>query len=352
MQKIAIISHVDQMDGGMNILFPIFRWRNQLQEEQLKFDIFKNHNDNRILNYKAVIILHRYFQILFKKGIFADYEPIKEYLHKLKSNGTKIIYFDTGDGTSTNSFVLMDYVDLFLKKQLLKEKKKYLINEGDKSVRTWITNYDETSKNKYYPCKKEHLDKIGLAWNIGLVDYRFNPFRLGIVSNRFFTRLKIAKPSFNRSILTSFRGNINKDNTYSFQRNRLIQFLTDSDYHVINANPVNRKKYLKELEQCKAIVSPFGWGEICYRDFEAFIKGAILIKPDMSHLETFPDFFREQKTYIPVNWQVTNLEEKLQLVNDNYKELIEIAIQGQENFMKLYNDGEMFVDHLSRLLKP
>ena len=31
-------------------------------------------------------------------------------------------------------------------------------------------------------------------------------------------------------------------------------------------------------------MSPFGFGEICYRDFEAMLNGACLIKPDVSHL--------------------------------------------------------------------
>ena len=32
------------------------------------------------------------------------------------------------------------------------------------------------------------------------------------------------------------------------------------------------------------MLSPFGWGEICYRDFEAALNGMLLIKPDMNTL--------------------------------------------------------------------
>lgn len=30
-----------------------------------------------------------------------------------------------------------------------------------------------------------------------------------------------------------------------------------------------------------AAISPFGWGKICYRDFEATLCGAASIKPNM-----------------------------------------------------------------------
>ena len=44
------------------------------------------------------------------------------------------------------------------------------------------------------------------------------------------------------------------------------------------------------MSSAKFGLSPFGWGEIGARDFEIFINGSLLIKPDMSHLETYGTF--------------------------------------------------------------
>ena len=55
------------------------------------------------------------------------------------------------------------------------------------------------------------------------------------------------------------------------------------------------------------------------RDFEIFINGS-LIKPDMSHLETYPDFYKPMETFVPTRWDFEDLEDKiLDLINDKKK---------------------------------
>ena len=46
--------------------------------------------------------------------------------------------------------------------------------------------------------------------------------------------------------------------------------------------------------------SPFGWGDICIRDFETFICHSCLVKPDMSLIETWPNYYIKDKSYVPV----------------------------------------------------
>jgi hypothetical protein len=47
----------------------------------------------------------------------------------------------------------------------------------------------------------------------------------------------------------------------------------------------------------KLIFSPFGWGEINYGDFEGILSGDALVKPAMSHLQTWPELYVEGETY-------------------------------------------------------
>lgn len=71
--------------------------------------------------------------------------------------------------------------------------------------------------------------------------------------------------------------------------------------------------YVREMQTSKICFSPFGYGEICWRDIEAFAYGAVLIKPDMSHLETSPDIYVPGVTYLPVKWDFSDLQEVVDL---------------------------------------
>ena len=83
--------------------------------------------------------------------------------------------------------------------------------------------------------------------------------------------------------------------TITFHRKMITQKLQG----YIQKDRLNRAHYLKELRQNKVSISPFGFGETCYRDFET-IFGALLLKPNMDHLETWPHLL--QRNYIPFNW--------------------------------------------------
>ena len=73
-----------------------------------------------------------------------------------------------------------------------------------------------------------------------------------------------------------------------------------------------RKEYLAELGRSKMCFSPFGYGEVCWRDFEAMMTGSLLLKPDVRHLVTDPDVFIPGETYIPIAWDFSDLAEKVE----------------------------------------
>ena len=74
---------------------------------------------------------------------------------------------------------------------------------------------------------------------------------------------------------------------------------------------IRLKEFLAELRRSKICFSPFGYGEICWRDIEAFMTGSVLLKPDMSHLRTEPDLFRNDETYVATAWDFSDIEEKV-----------------------------------------
>lgn len=73
-----------------------------------------------------------------------------------------------------------------------------------------------------------------------------------------------------------------------------------------------RPTFLAELRASKLVFSPFGYGEICWRDIEAIAAGAVLVKPDMSHLATRPDLYEDGVTYAACRWDFADLSDIVQ----------------------------------------
>jgi hypothetical protein len=101
---------------------------------------------------------------------------------------------------------------------------------------------------------------------------------------------------------------------------------------LVLSGSVNAKFYNKEIKQVAAVLSPFGWGEVCFRDFETIMNGALLIKPDMSHLETWPDIYIDSKTYLPVDWDGNNLVDTINFVSNNIADYTSIVEAGRKAY--------------------
>jgi hypothetical protein len=82
-------------------------------------------------------------------------------------------------------------------------------------------------------------------------------------------------------------------------------------FSVACSGRISLTQYFKELRNSKMCFSPFGYGEICWRDFEAFLTGALLLKPDVSHLRLANDYFKPFETYVPISWDLSDFEEKV-----------------------------------------
>ena len=80
---------------------------------------------------------------------------------------------------------------------------------------------------------------------------------------------------------------------------------------VVTGTGVGHHRFLTELAQSKVCFSPFGYGEVCWRDFEAVMSGAVLLKQDMSHVETAPDIFEDGETYVGLRWDLADFDDKL-----------------------------------------
>jgi hypothetical protein len=94
------------------------------------------------------------------------------------------------------------------------------------------------------------------------------------------------------------------------------------------------REYFEELASSKAVISPFGYGEITLKDFEVFLTGGILIKPDMSNIETWPDLFRVGETMLAHDWDLSDFDAVVDRAHSGYDCAIAIARSGQNEYRR------------------
>ncbi|HMO63325.1 MAG TPA: glycosyltransferase [Ferruginibacter sp.] len=355
--KIHILSDMPRHKNN-SILYPVYRWKAAMKHAGLHVKVFYKYEALQQEQGDYAIILSRYFkswQRITTRTAQSEADVIAK-LQLLKKSYSKVVWFDLSDGTGSTDFDIIPYVDLFAKKQLLKDRDYYCQSHGRKSVRIWLRDDNpelKTDYDFYSPCPQADLNKLRLAWNLGMCDYRHFPSKFYVLSNYIFWSQPFKHWDAGRQYDISFRGNTNyeKTNLISFQRNRVLEALKVLKGNFLTGGRVTRKQYLDEVADTKICVSPFGWGEICYRDFEAFLFGCVLVKPEMSYIETFPDIFAENKTYLPLKLDMTDTEEKLQYIIDNYTTLKAIAREGQEQYKKYVTDPAPFIANFKQMLQ-
>lgn len=80
-------------------------------------------------------------------------------------------------------------------------------------------------------------------------------------------------------------------------------------HHVAWEGAVPPAAFMQEMRRSRLCFSPFGFGELCWRDIEAVLTGSVMVKPDMGHMDCFCDIYRPGETYVPVRWDLADLED-------------------------------------------
>ena len=156
---------------------------------------------------------------------------------------------------------------------------------------------------------------------------------------------QLFKDSQKRFLLT-YRGK-----PTSNQRSVLKEYITKNNRNnCLVGDSIKRREFLKELSSTKYVVSPFGYWEICYRDFEAIICNSILLKPSMNHIETWPNFYQEDVNYVPLKWDLSDLSEKIDYCELNYDHALKVKNNAHQYFKEHYLNSTKFVSHLDPVL--
>ena len=122
---------------------------------------------------------------------------------------------------------------------------------------------------------------------------------------------------------------------YDIHRKNLFDALGDKYDMVslVNGKRVSHQEYYQKMFNSKIIMAPLGCGEMAPRDIESAMFGGILVKPDVSYIYSKPFIYEDNETYISVNYDWSNLEEKIDYILSNFNELRENLVQ---NMRKKY----------------
>ncbi|PHN01496.1 hypothetical protein [Flavilitoribacter nigricans] len=362
MTRINILTPQIPIRRGFNDFYPILKWENSFKKKNIKFRFYSHHLNPKLLECDVFLLDYRYYQFLAKSRYKIPgnhkYDSeffILEVIESAKQKGCRVVLFDTGDSGGSSTSHITPFVDIHLKKQIFKDL-SYYTERKSYNLMVWLPpGLKETRKLEFTPLKEKDVEKLRLGWNIGLLDYRWFPFKSflpignSMILPGYYQKVRMRNPNSHKKYLLSYRGNSNKHESYDYQRNlaseRLKNMRRDD---ILVGGKVSFSQYMKEQRDSKITLSPFGWGEICYRDFESVVNGSLLLKPKMDHLNTYPDFFKNGETYVSTNWDFSDLKEKLVEVSSNYERYISIIKNFQALFSHHQNSSRAFLEHFEK----
>lgn len=354
MTRIHILSPGFLTPNGSAFLFPLIVWRRKLQDAGVDIRLFQRVTDE-FVDADILVVENKFYGKLFEY----DLQRVLEEIRYFSGTGAKVIYVDTTDSAHIANPDLLPLVDIYCKNQLLRDRQQYL--KPHYGLRLFTDYYHTTNAvedldplwSKPVP-STGLLDKLQIGWNSGLADYRLlGPQRMKLFHRIDAVRLltfprRFLSPQINRPIALHSRFGITyKRESVGYQRLQIRTILGNRR----STNKVSRLRYFVELRRSWAVLSPFGWGEITCKDYEVFLTGGLVIKPFLDHLETWPNLFERNVSYVGFSWDLHDLHTILEEVTENRTPFLQIAQEGQARYCDaIYgaNAGNTFVHHLQQ----
>ncbi len=224
----------------------------------------------------------------------------------------RLVYFDWFAPLHLPLANMLDrHVDLYVKRQVFQDLKQYhQPTLGDTNLTDYYCReYNLDCKEHLFSIPPKFFQKLVLGPGLFTGSYLLNGFARG------------QYPDHTKTIDMHARFATKGTPWYTAMRNEALRACTDLNHSgVLTGNGVSRQQYLRELSSSKMCFSPFGYGEVCWRDFESILLGSLLIKPEMSHVRTEPNIYISGETYISVAWDLSDLQEKVEFyVNNTYE---------------------------------
>lgn len=296
--------------------------------------------------------------------------------NRLKKNA-KLVLFDYLDGNESRFWAVMPHIDLYLKQYLHRDMEKYqqTFIGASEFVQFQVESgrvEDSIQSEVWTHLFQSNLDrseyhKVMLGWNFGLWQRLIN------LAEGRGDRVLWAKDRLHKRLATLARqgGDVIREKLSGVEkpidvfcratlykgwtrahRTEVIDLLNQlpESYRVVSSvEKVGFSEYYREMNLSKIFVSPSGWCEYTPKDYEAMYFRALLIKPSVEHIETHPDILHPNETYVPVKWDLSDLNDKVQFYLENPAEWTRITDNAHRAFTG-YFERKLFVYKMAEIM--
>ena len=258
---------------------------------------------------------------------------------------TKFVFLDYYAPSSSPHFGVLPYVERYVKRQVLRDRSLYTRNYlGGNVFADYVANQLGIDLEGWHfgvAPDPAYLDKIVAGWNFGVTGRNRDLLRWSRVMSPSWGRRPIAIHRRVGSVAPA--GEAEWYHRYRQLGLRRLEPVSRS-FLSTGVARVSRQRYLTEMMLSRVVFSPFGWGELCFRDYEAVCCGCLLIKPSMDHLQTNPDIFSAYQTYVPVRWDFADLEETCVHYLTHPDEAQAIIENAQQVMLRYFREGGFVAD--------
>ena len=263
---------------------------------------------------------------------------------------TRLVFVDYYDEITSPHFAVLPYVDRFVKRQVLRNRCDYFkeFDGGTPFTHHLSRHWGFDLRGWHFGSipSRDWIDKIVCGWNLGVTP----TYRRLLCLTRPWSRAWSARPfAVNRRL--GLAPGLDSAEWYGRYRTacaRQIEHLARR-HRTTGSARVRRRRYFAEMCLSRIVFSPFGWGEVCFRDFEAVVCGALLVKPSMSHVETRPDIFRPGESFVEVAWDLHDLVDTCEHYLKHGDEAREI-VRGGQNCLAAYFEEDGFLVDFRRVI--
>jgi len=343
---------------------PLRTFQKELRDEGIDIDFFSSPEHREIAECDVLMLFeqsHRDILPISKKD---DRHAVTDYYEKFFTRFDRVIWFDDQDCSGRLRSYYFPLVDKYLKAQHLIDMSYYTKDHLIGSLNRDFAHemYGVSDKNYFKaPISEDETNKIDVGWSLAMLNWpSFTS------ENRFLREvrahwnpnymIRMTKPELAKRTLISLRGSLweNLPTVCWWRKNtfdRVNSLLAaQSQYQSSPSGRVNKREYYDELRRSLVTPSPFGNGEICYRDFECFFSGSLLFKANMDHLVTWPNLFVDGVTYISHKWDFSDFDEKFEDILSHPGKYEDVAKEGQRRFAEALSDGKGFVSHFVSMI--
>lgn len=290
------------------------------------------------------------YEFLDKNCFMDRHKPLSQSIEKginnLINKTGDYFLFDGGDDTS-----LMASYEVFTQSNAKGLFKPQLLNRKDYKTPSFLGMWfrNESHNNLSYNIPKK-------VWkNINLCGYNLGHAHPNLTSQLYSPQPKDidvvgiwqGKHKYNKDYgIENYLG-------YTNHRTSCWDILNQlKDKYNIVTGQYDPNTTFNTLSRSRIGVSPFGQGELCFRDFEIIQHNALLIKPDISKIKTSPNWLIPYETYIPCKLDWSDLNEIIiNILSDfkKYKHVIENAKQKMIESYKLGHVGMHWYNFFTNL---